>query len=310
MAITYPLTLFPGSGLGKQLILQAPDLGKWEVKISIDGVLSTTSVGGGTPTTLKLKAPDATIWLVSVDNAGVLATSSSSGAAEDEWPLDDPAGDSWDLTVTNAGVLQTGLAGSATPRVISKVRFRPRAVVGLSMSPFTLQQQAQEHQGQIWAADISIGQILDGGDAERIIASLLALNGRKGTFYLGDPTKRKPRGTPTGTPVVNGAAQTGQVLLTRGWGVSSIKVLKAGDYIQLGSGVTQRIYRVLKDVDSDALGNASIDIWPRLRESPSDGQALVLNNTAGVWRLDSNEMAYDIDPPADFGFDFSAMEAL
>lgn len=310
MAIVYPLT-FPGlSGILQPLILQAADSTFWQLTVDNDGVLQTTVVGAGPAQTLKLMALDGSVWQITVDNDGILLSTASSGTSIRDWMLEAADEGRWSLQVRNDGVLTTSKTGGyGVSGLFSAIRFRATAVVGLSMSPFTYQQQAQVHEGQMWSAEFTIAQLFT-PDGENLLAMLLALNGRQGTFYLSDPTSFFPRGTPTGTPVVNGASQTGQTLTTRGWGNSSPKVLKRGDYIQLGSGTTQRIYRVLQDVDSGATGLATIDIWPRLRESPSDGEALVLTYPAGVFRLPDNNLTWDIEPPEIYGFEFSAMEAI
>lgn len=203
--------------------------------------------------------------------------------------------------------LDLPIAGEMVP--ISSIRFKPRSVVALSASPFTFQQQVQVHQGQIWAAEIRLPP-LEHDDAQAWIAALLSLNGIQGTFYLGDPAHRQPRGSPTGTPNVDGGGQSGQSLATKGWGVSASGALLAGDWIQLGSGSTQRIHRVLKDVNSDGDGKAIIDIWPRLRESPADEGLLVLQNTMGIFRMTDNEMIWDIDDIKMVGIELEVAEAI
>jgi hypothetical protein len=201
------------------------------------------------------------------------------------------------------------LKDSGATILISSMRFKPRSVVAMSISPFTGQQQVQVHQGQIWAAEIKLPP-LKADEAQQLLAALLSLNGIQGKFYLGDPAHRAPGGNPTGDPVVDGAGQTGQTLSTKGWGQSDEGVLLAGDWIQLGTGLTQRIYRVLKDVDSGADGKAIIDIWPRLRESPGNEESLVLEDTMGVFRMSDNEMLWDIEPGLIYGFEFSVVEAV
>lgn len=192
--------------------------------------------------------------------------------------------------------------------LISSLRFSAVSIVASFHSPFTGQQQVQAHQGQFWQVDITLDHV-EHNDAVAISAALTQLNGKFGTFLFGDPTMTSPRGSGSGSPTVNGANQTGQELATQGWTPSAQNVLLAGDWIQLGSGATQRIYRVLKDVNANASGQATIDIWPRLRESPANGAPIVLNNTQGVFRL-LKESSWEIDPPAIYGFDISAIEAI
>lgn len=192
---------------------------------------------------------------------------------------------------------------------IRAVEFRPYSVVGVSMSPFTLQQQVQAHQGQLWAANVRL-KTMARADAEAWIAALLSLNGRYGTFLLGDPSATSPRGIATGTPKIDGASQTGQELSTKGWTGTQTGILVAGDWIQLGSSTTQRIYRVMKTVNSDSGGKATLDIWPRLRESPANDAAITLTSTKGVFRLAENVMAWSVDAIALYGIEFGAAEAI
>jgi hypothetical protein len=191
------------------------------------------------------------------------------------------------------------------------VQFSPRSAVGVSASPYTFQQQAQAWPGQLWMARVTLAPMKRAA-AEQWIAALLGLNGRYGTFHLGDPAATSPRGTPgASTPLVKGAAQTGQSLLTDGWTSNATGVLLRGDWIQLGSGSTRRIYKVLVDANANAGGEVTLDIWPRLRESPADNEAVVLTNTAGTFRLTSDEsMSWDVDASLFYGLEFQAGEAI
>ena len=101
---------------------------------------------------------------------------------------------------------------------------------------------------------------------------------------LGDPIGATPRGSASsapGTPVVNGASQTGDTLSIDGLPASATGYLKAGDYIQLGSGTGAQLYKVLDDVDSNASGEADLTIWPDLRSSPADDATVVVSNAKG-----------------------------
>ena len=192
---------------------------------------------------------------------------------------------------------------------VSSINIRARTVVGVSASPFTGQQQVYRHQGQWWEAEVTLPP-MKRSDAEQVIAFLLKMNGQYGTFLLGDFSSAAPRGVGTGTPLVNGASQTGDELVTDGWTADTTGILKAGDWIQLGSGSTTRLHKVLDDVDSDGSGNATINIFPSLRESPADDDAVVVTNTKGRWRLSSNETEYSLDNASIYGITFACVEAL
>jgi hypothetical protein len=148
--------------------------------------------------------------------------------------------------------------------------------------------------------------------AEEWFSFLVKLNGQYGTFLLGDPHSA-PRGSASstpGTPVVNGASQTGAELAIDGLPASATGYLKAGDYIQLGAGSTATLHKVLNDVNSNGSGEATLDIWPDLRSSPADDAAVVISNAVGVFRLAANEIGVDINEIEFFGITFAAVEAL
>lgn len=182
-------------------------------------------------------------------------------------------------------------------------------IVGQSISPFTASQQVYKYSGQYWEADITL-RPMTRDEAEYWISFMLKLNGAYGTFLLGDPNGATPRGVATGTPLVKGANQTGNELLTDGWTNSITGILKAGDYIQLGTGASARLHKVLDDVNSDSGGNATLTIYPALRSSPADNSAITVNNAKGVFRLSSNQTAWDIRESAIYGITFGAREAL
>lgn len=179
-------------------------------------------------------------------------------------------------------------------------------VVGQSQSPFTLASQVHRHQGQMWTATVVLpGMLRD--TAEPWIAFLLALRGRFGTFRMGDPTRESPRGAGGGTPVVDGAGQTGETLAVTGAPLSITGWLKAGDYIQVGD----YLHRTLTDTDTDGSGDATLDIWPRLRVSPSNGATVTLSRPTGLWRLAENLREFEAEPGIVYnGISFRAIEAL
>jgi hypothetical protein len=189
------------------------------------------------------------------------------------------------------------------------VRITPRNVVGGSVSPFTGEQQTYQHQGQWWELEIGWGP-LPAGIADDLCAAILSLSGRYGTFLFGDPMRATPRGIATGTPLVMGAAQTGQALITDGWTAGVTGILKAGDYLQLGTGSTARLHRVMQDANSNGSGQATFDIWPRLRSSPADNAAITVSNCKGVFRLAANDVGWMLEDVKTNGIVLPAIEAL
>jgi len=195
---------------------------------------------------------------------------------------------------------------------VAAVEFTATDVVSVSQSPFTFSQQVVRHAGARWSATISIPPVKR-SDSEYWNSFLLRLRGQFGTFLLGDPNGATPRGSAAsaaGTPVVNGASQTGNELAIDGLPASATGYLKAGDYIQLGSAASARLYKVLEDVDSNASGQATLNLWPDLRSSPADGAAVVVSNAKGVFRLSNNEAVWTINNAGFYSISFAAVEAL
>lgn len=195
---------------------------------------------------------------------------------------------------------------------IANITFSAENVVAISQSPFTLSQQIIAHKGQRWSASISLPP-MKRVDAEEWIAFLLSLNGPVGTFLLGDPNGVNPQGSASvtaGTPLVNGADQTGDTLSIDGLPVSVSGYLKAGDYIQLGSGVTSSLYKVLTTTNTNSLGQATLDIWPRLRTATIDNQAVTVVGAKGRFRLANGVQQWQINEISSYGITFDCVEAI
>ena len=192
---------------------------------------------------------------------------------------------------------------------IRNITLRAVNTVGMSMSPFTYQQQAVAHAGQRWEVDVTLTS-MNRADAEQWVAFLVSLRGRFGTFTLGDPVGASPRGSAGGTPLVNGASQIGGTLNIDGCTTSQTGWLKAGDYIQLGTAGSATLHKVLADVDSNGSGQVAVDIWPYIRTAPSDNATVVVTNTIGRFRLASDEQNWSIRETALYGITFGGVEAI
>lgn len=192
---------------------------------------------------------------------------------------------------------------------IARMRLGMRNVVGMNESPFTLQQQAYQHQGQAWVAELELNP-LPRAQAEEWVAFCASLMGRYGTFLMGDPTGQIPRGSAGGSPKVRVASQTGNTLQIYAATGSATNWLLRGDYIQLGAGSTARLHKVLTDTNTTSGGVATLDIWPRLRTSPASGATVAVNSCVGVFRLREDEPFHTVEGPTLFHMTINAMEAL
>ena len=121
-------------------------------------------------------------------------------------------------------------------------------------------------------------------------------------IYLDQNIKQHTVGAHGGTPVVNGAGQTGASLVTNGWTVSVTGLLKQGDVFTIAgvyavnpqnlesTGALQN-FVVTADVNSDSGGNATIPISPSITtsgayqtvdSSPANLGAITVRGTAST----------------------------
>ena len=111
-------------------------------------------------------------------------------------------------------------------------------------------------------------------------------------------------------PLVNGGSQVGDSLVIDDCSPNVTGFLLPGDYIQLGSSTTTQLYKVLTQVDTDASGNATLDLWPNLRSSPADNSTITVANTKGRFRLKDNVTQWGINEISSYGITFDCVEAL
>jgi hypothetical protein len=197
-------------------------------------------------------------------------------------------------TITLNGQSVTLVATPAKPGIRS-VQFSAADAVAIVASPFTGQTQAQQWPGaDMWMWTVTMPPLTD-VQADDWVSMLLEMRGMANAVQLGDPMHTTPRGATQGSvPLVDGSvtvAAGGQVLYTKGWTPSRARLLVTGDQLQVGF----RLHKVLSSISSDASGKAAIAIWPSLREVPTDGESVVLNNPRGLFRLATNKRDWSVD---------------
>jgi hypothetical protein len=186
-----------------------------------------------------------------------------------------------------------------TPKTTGIEAITLRAVnsVTTSQSPFTYKQQVVDFGGQRWEASVSIPSTRRDLAAEWATL-LVALRGPVGTFLLGDPDYATNRGDASSCVVTGSAGDATVAVVMTG-------TLKAGDYIQLGSGSSARLHKVLLD----QTGDGNLEIWPSLRSDYSSTSA-TLTNTKGLFRLKQNTSEWSINNASAYGISFEAVEVV
>ena len=187
----------------------------------------------------------------------------------------------------------------ATPTSIGIESIELRAVnaVATSQSPFTYKQQTITHGGQRWEASVSIPSV-HRDKAAQWKAMLVALKGQRGTFLLGDPDYVTPQGTVTSCTLTGTVGSESPTIVMTG-------TLKAGDYIQLGTGADSKLHQVLVDQS----GDGTLEIWPALRTGYTSA-SVDFSSPKGVFRLSTNLTSWSINNASTYGISFEAVEAI
>lgn len=194
--------------------------------------------------------------------------------------------------------------------IAADINFTITRVVGSTMSPYTLENQTFKWPGEAWAVDFNMPPINDPVIAGEWKAFGVKLEGKYGQFYMGDPSAPNPVGLGTGTPLVNGAGQLGNSIDIDGLPSSTSDILKAGDWVQIGTGVASRLHMQVEDLDSDGSGHATLTLQPAVRTALADNTAVSFHNCVGLFRMSSNMFQWRVTPGNIHQISFQAEEVI
>jgi hypothetical protein len=184
--------------------------------------------------------------------------------------------------------------------------------VGETVSPFTFGQQEQQWPGQMFTIEANLPP-MPYAEAEQWIAFLGSLFGKYGTFEMGDYNRPSNQGLWSGSPVISGSNANGSNSLNlRGAAGPLANWAVAGDYLQVsaGAGQPKRLYKVLQNAASSAGGAVALSIFPNIRETLSDGTAIVIANCVGTFRMQENTVTPKVDRNRMYTISFKAKEAI
>ena len=140
-----------------------------------------------------------------------------------------------------------------------------------------------------------------------IYAFVMKQRGRYESFTLIPPVLNAGLGSPAGTPLVNGASQTGRTIVTDGWS-ASITIFKAGDYLKFAN--HDKVYTVTADATSDGSGDSTISIEPALITAPADDSAVTYTSVPFTVALRSGIQEFDTGTSGLFSFEVDFEEVL
>jgi hypothetical protein len=162
--------------------------------------------------------------------------------------------------------------------LVSALERRLVTSVAEARSPFTGTSQIQDWGASWWEYQIEMA-VTQGSNGRRLSAFFAALGGLRGRFLFPDPTIEVLVGV--GNPYVTETqAAGGTTLRTAGWGLG----LRAGDFFQLGSETTTRLYQLTADV-TPVGSEAELAFVPSLRAVVQVGTPIGLNAPSVLLRL-------------------------
>jgi hypothetical protein len=157
-------------------------------------------------------------------------------------------------------------------------------------SPLSNNSQILELTGARWTAAYSVAN-KTAADAGQWISFLTKLRGQANSFFGYDPKRVTAQGNAGGTPLVNGASQTGNSLVTNGWTSGVTNILKAGYMVAFATSDGRELKMITADVNSDGSGNATLSIEPSIRTSPANDATIIVSTPSCVMRLAGDNQA-------------------
>lgn len=163
-------------------------------------------------------------------------------------------------------------------------------------SPLDGTQQTLEMPGARWEFTISWEFLPE--DHMRVLSAFLSSLRGRGRKFLWAPTRFYARkGVATGTPLVMGANQSGNLLATDGWTSSGV-AYQAGDWIAVRDQAGRQWLHMLEEDAAAAGGIATLKITPPIRRAPLDNEPIVLATAWGRWQLtDDRTPPIQLRPP-------------
>lgn len=169
-------------------------------------------------------------------------------------------------------------------------------------SPLSGAMQTVEMPGARWKMSFMLENLAE-ADSALLQAFMVKLRGRAGRFTLHNFARAEPRGTQRGTPLVKGAAQTGNTLIIDACTVGA--TLLAGDFFA----VNGELKMVVADATANGAGEMTLTLEPPLRASPADNAAITLTQPTATFMLAADEAKWNTQPGKFSTFAVDAIEA-
>jgi hypothetical protein len=151
--------------------------------------------------------------------------------------------------------------------------------------------QAVEGSAPLWSTTITSSL----KRPEQWQALMMQLRGRTNQVSLWNFGRPVPKGTMRGTMTTAAAAQGATAMTITASGQAS-KTLLAGDFLGVGSGLTQQVVMLTADVTSNASGVIAVSFEPPLRNAQSAGAAVTWDRPKALFRRTESIAGWDYEP--------------
>lgn len=194
---------------------------------------------------------------------------------------------------------------------VTNCTIKTKSAVAVAVSPYTYTQQTQVYPGQMMTIDFEYPPMRK-ADFDRVYSGFLRLNGREGTFFMGEPSRRNWSSNLIGEiPLTIQSGSSGYQVTASAFLGSSYTASLAGGYVQIGSGSNARLHQLTSNAIVGSNQTASFEVWPKLRTAYSSSQPIVFfTNPVGQWRLATDGLDYTTDTSGFYTLKVSAVEAL
>jgi hypothetical protein len=171
-------------------------------------------------------------------------------------------------------------------------------------SPLSGAIQSIDRGGERLVASLSYRN-LKTADRALLIAFLMKLNGQQHRVNLPFHALDN-QGLFGGTPLVNGASQTGTSVDIDGCSNTITGWMKAGDVFSFNG----EMKIATADANTSGTGTTTLNFYPRIRTAPDNNEPIETSNPTGVFILDSNTSSWSYRPGSFSDFNITFLEDI
>lgn len=182
----------------------------------------------------------------------------------------------------------------------SRVNVSLTGNTGVFENPLTSAAQTIDRGGLRWHFVYEFANLY-GANRATLMSIIAQLRGQANRLRV--PVHDNPaRGAYGGSPLVDGANQTGNSLAVKGCSNTITNWIRAGDYFSVVVNGEHELKICTADASSDGSGDiAALTFQPRLRAAPADGAVIrvedgVLAKPTGIFIPASSELGWNSDP--------------